>query len=507
RYFFLNSFSSVVLLVAKSIVGIWFTKFLIDNLSLAIYGLVPLAVAMTNYMSVVMTALNYAVGRYFTIDLRSGNLHTAVRTFNTALWGTILAVLFLAPFAFGFSYASPRIFDVPLGFELDAQMLFGLVMGAYLLSIVRSIFSLSSFATNRLDLQNWGLLLDLAVRIGIPILLFQLFAPSLWQVGLGAFVGAVLSFGLAVWVWRWLTPAVVIDLRAFEAKRLRPLMSTGGWIVLSQAGNLLLLNVDLIIVNLILGAEAGGQYGSVLQWSLLLRTIAIAMSAVLKPTALDLYARGQMVQLHQMVTQAVKLFGLFLALPVGGLMVYAAPLLTVWLGDSFASLSWLLACLVVHLAVNMSVLSLFHLQVTLNKVRWMGIGTAVAGVANVILGVWWTNWLGMIGLALAGLVVFSVRNAILTPIYSAYIMQRPWYIYLKPLSSIVIATGLATILAMLSALFVMPNSWITLILNGTVVAIVYTIIVYIFMLNRVDRDLIMQFNPFAHMYTKVKHTS
>jgi hypothetical protein len=125
----------------------------------------------------------------------------------------------------------------------------------------------------------------------------------------------------------------------------------------------------------------------------------------------------------------------------------------------------------------------------------MGVVTAVSGLANVLLGLWWTNWLGMIGLALAGLVVFSVRNAILTPIYSAHIMQRPWYIYLKPLISVVLGTALVTTLAIFIAMFFMPDSWLTLILNGGIVTIIYTVIVYAFMLTTADRALIRQLNP------------
>jgi membrane protein EpsK len=492
----LNVISSFFLLGLKSVVGIWFTKYLIDHLGIGVYGLVPLALVITSYMSVVTSALNYAVGRYFTIELRSGDVGMANRTFNTALGGTMVAVCLLLVFVIFVSYWSPVIFDVPPGHESEARWLFGMVMGAYLFGILRSIFSLSAFANNRLDIDNWGQVLEVCVRILVVVGCFAVFAPTVWQIGLGAISGAFLSFVVAIVVWKWLTPEIKVNRVYFDRHRLRPLLGTSGWIVLSQAGNLLLLSIDLVIVNVALGAEASGRYGSILQWSILLRTLAITMSGVLKPIALDFYARGQMNQLQQLMRQSVKLMGLALALPVGVLVVYAGPLLELWLGAEFASLRWLFVVLIIHLSISLAVLPLFHLQVTLNRAKSLGIVTAVAGLFTLLLGIWWAGWeKNGLGVALAGLLVFIARNALFTPIYSAWLLKQPWSTYIRPLVQVLLGTAVAATIGYLMSLFYVPQSWLDFAISCALASGIYGLFVYVFMLDHHDRQLLMRFIP------------
>ena len=71
---------------------------------------------------------------------------------------------------------------------------------------------------------------------------------------------------------------------------LKKLLGTGGWIVVNQIGTLLYLSIDLIVVNRVGGAVAGGRYAAVMQWSTLLRTIAGTIAGVFAPTILYHYA-------------------------------------------------------------------------------------------------------------------------------------------------------------------------------------------------------------------------
>ena len=192
----------------------------------------------------------------------------------------------------------------------------------------------------------------------------------------------------------------------------------------------MLKRVDLIVVNAVFGAAMTGGYAAVLQLSMLARSLGRSASSVLKPIIFRKYAQGDVVRLRILAAQAVKLLGLALALPVGLLCGFSRPLLSIWLGPDIATsqLHLILICLVAHLGVTLSTLPLAFLHTAYAKVRCPGVVTVVSGIINLGLAIAvavWGQW-GAVGVAMAGSVVWTAKNALFTPVYSAYIMNLPW---------------------------------------------------------------------------------
>jgi hypothetical protein len=101
--------------------------------------------------------------------------------------------------------------------------------------------------------------------------------------------------------------------------------------------------------------------------------------------------------------------------------------------------------MVSHLAINMGVMPLFSIQVAMNKVRWPGIVTLIMGIGNLALAIFlakYASW-GIFGVAVAGAIVLTAKNALFTPIYGAIILDQPWHTFLKShFSSLAFLAGL-----------------------------------------------------------------
>ena len=475
RQFVVNVLSNIGVVGLNIVVGLWFTPYLIAHLGVALYGIVVLANSVTNYMSVVNAAIGNVTGRYLTIEIQQGQIEAANRTFNTAFWAGLLLMTGLLPIVMLMAHSAPYLFHVPTGSEVAVKWLFLATLVSYLLVILKGVFTASTFAHNRLDLQNTVASVNIGGRVLIVILLFGIAVqPELWHVGAGIITGGLFSLGLAFIVWRWLTPELKISTRLFDRSKLRSLSGMSGWTVINQMGIVLFLNVDLIVVNLVLGAEAGGRYGSALQWTILLRTLGATVATALTPVVLRQYALGDLVRMTELAQQAVKLFGLAFALPVGLITAFAAPLLSLWLGPEFAEMAPVLRVLVVHLCVNLAVLPLFSLQVAMNKVRWPGIVTLGMSILNVILAVWWAQWGEFgIGVAFAGAVVLTLKNTFYIPIYGAYIQSVPWDTYLLKMVPGVVATLGIGFIAYCLTYFVSFDSWFILFEYTALLAVIF----------------------------------
>lgn len=482
--------------VLNILIGLWYTPYLIRNLGVAAYGLVPLANSLTSYLSLINLSINGAAGRFLTLDLEREDFTSANRTFNTVLVGnTALAALTL-PFVVGLVLLSPRWFDIPPGHERHAQWLFAATLFSYLITMVQSSFSVSSWARNRFDLRNAVIAVDRITRVGIVVAAFSFVQPSLWHVGLGFLGASAIGFAGDWLLWRRLTPQLHIQPTNFDRSRVRELFGMGGWLVIDQMGTLLFLKIDLVLANILLGAEIAGGYGSILLFSTMLRQLAQTVSTVLAPTILAKYAQGDKQAVKRISQQAVKFIGLALALPVGLLCGLSQPLLGLWLGPEFESLSSLLVVLTATLAINLSAQPLFSVNMAFKKVRLPGIATLVTGVANaglaiVLIELGW----GAIGIAAAGAITLTLKNLLFMPLYTAAIQKLPWWTFFKFTSTIFLSTLFIGGLAFIVAQLVPIHSWLMLITVSGSISIIYAIVSFGVMIHEEDRALLLTLFP------------
>jgi len=471
--------------------------YLIAYLGIGVYGLVPLAISLVDYMGIVPISFNLAVVRYLTIDLQKRDTKSANKTFNTAFWTSVGLVFLILPGATLFSYFVPNIFNVPSGQEYNTRLFFFLILGAFLIPIISNNFNISSFAYNRFDLRNSVLGLGRITRVVLIIFLFTIFSAQLWHVGLSYLGGELIVFSGAVWLWRKLTPELKIRWSSFDRARFHNLISMGGWTLVNQMGTILLFSTELVVVNKLCGVESGGQYATVFQWVILLRSLADVVVYVLTPIIFTYYANSQIEQIIDFSKKAVKFLGLTMALPIGLICGFASPLLSIWIGSEFSILAPLMWLLVGHLCIDLAVLPFFPIQQSFNKVRIPGIVTLIMGIVNILLATFFAlalNW-GMYGVAAAEVVILTFRHAIFTPCYGARILNKAWYTFLAPMVPGVISAGTIAIISLwISHHFTLIN-WISLIIHFGIISLIYGLVVFFIILKHDEREMILSLLP------------
>lgn len=65
-----NFYSNIATLIATVIVGIYYTPYLVHKLGLAAYGVIPLAIIINQYISVVTGSLTGSFTRFYSISLQ-----------------------------------------------------------------------------------------------------------------------------------------------------------------------------------------------------------------------------------------------------------------------------------------------------------------------------------------------------------------------------------------------------------------------------------------------------
>jgi len=505
KRFVINVIANATYIGAQAALTFWMTPYLIGYLGLAAYGVIPLTQNIVAYTSVLTTALNTAVTRFLTIQLEQRQISAANRTFNTAFFTILGLFLFLTPVVAAVAWAFPSIFKIPPGLEKDASWLFLLMAVLFFVSVVGGIFSVSTFVYSEFLKYNLVNIAGLLARVCLLIILFSLFSPRLWYAGAAALTAALVALLGYLLLWRKLTPELKVSRTAFDRTQLKEQLGMGGWVTVNMVGVMLLSRVDLIIVNAFYGAASTGGYASLVQFTLLMEYLVTAAGNVIRPVILIKYAQQDIPGLRKLCNQAVKMLGFALALPIGLLCGFSKPFLSLWLGPSYQYLSTLLIAILIHQALNYSVRPMLYVHTAYNKVRWPGIITLLCGIGSIVLGISFATWdiWGVIGVAIAVGITWTVKNGIYMPLYTAHIMKLKWWAFLPSLLPSIFGVLFVGAISYGVTLVIYPAKWLILVGLFFLVSMVYAILVWTVGLNHEDRRMIIDMLPFKNQLKKL----
>jgi len=492
RRFAANLSSNLANFGLSVLIGFWFTPYLIKHLGLASFGLIPLATTVVSYMSIFTLSLNSSVSRYLTVALTRKDTNEASRLFNTSVFSLLALSAALLLFVLGGALWIDKFLDVPSGSEQQVRDLFAFAGVAFLINAMFAPFSTPAFSCNRLEILNIVSIAQTVARVGFVVLLFTWAPAQLWQIGGGLLASALVSAVGAIFIWRLLAPELAIRGRDFNWNTLKAITQTSGWMFLLQIGGVLLLSIDLVVINRLMGAESNGRYAAILQWSNMLRSLAGTVAGVFTPTLLVHFARDDMDALVNDGNRAIKFLGVFVALPIGLICGFARPLLTVWLGNDFAPFATLMVLLIAPLSVNLAISPLFTIALAKDQLRMPGIVQIVAGVLNLGLALLLcgpVGW-GMYGVAAAGAIILTAKNLIYMPLFTARLTHRPWYKFYREIGTIIIATSVGGGLSWATSSWLVITNWPSFIAGCTFVSVLYTGYVYFVALNAGERAII-----------------
>jgi membrane protein EpsK len=455
--------------------------------------MIPLVTQIAAYFDLFSRSARDAVGRFVVIYFNKRQMEKCNIYFNTALLSMVVLCMLTCFPVIVVVLLLPSIFNIPAGHETGASWLFLCVLLSSLLIALTGPFSASALIKHRFDLMNLVKILGRLLRVAILLLCFGYLGPSLEYVGWSYCVmGLFLLAGFA-WLTRRLTPELHIERKSYRWSALREMAGMGGWMTVNQIGALLYLSSQLIIINILLGAEEAGRYGPIVLLVSLLSVLGSAVANVFTPIAYEHIAQEKTDALVRHAKRSTKFMGLIIALPIGLSCGLSAPLLKWWLGPEFADLSPLAWLVIGPWIVNVTFKPLFSIYRGLRKVKVPAIVILVGGVANVIVSVVlikYTN-LGLYGAALAALFCLTSKNLFFTPIYTAMILGRAKSIFLKDMiPGIIIATLLSLAGLGLSRMYDL-STLPRLCAAALPLGVVYLLICYGAAMNEEDRRFVL----------------
>lgn len=254
----LNTFISAIYYVVNLLLNLWITSALVASMGSDVYGLYPLANNICSWMVIITIAINGMLARHITISLSQNDLNKVNRYYTTAMAADLRIAAFLfIPIIFIILFAD-ILFDIPIGYTRDVHIMFTFVFLTVPLDLLVTVFGVSYYAKDKLYLQNLARIIQCLAKTGAVYFLYSINSISLGLVGLSVFVADLIFSAIVIMNKIYIMPEAHFDKQFYDSKLLGEMFYSGAWSSFIQLGNALMMQCDIIVANICLGAGQSG---------------------------------------------------------------------------------------------------------------------------------------------------------------------------------------------------------------------------------------------------------
>lgn len=414
-----NALGVYAVYAASILSGLIVTPVVVHTLGKSAYGIWTFIGGITIYLSVLDFGVGPSIVR-FGAAARGREAHDELNEIaSTGLAMYAVIGLVTLPAGIVISLLVPWLTSTPNHLVWDARISTFVVVLSLALRFPLGLFNNLLAAQQRWDLQNLGNFVSTALYA----ILVAALVPNL---GHGLVVLGALTLGTSLvrltlpllWLKREL-PFLSVARRHVSRARLRELTTFSSSNFLVHVAQKIVFSTDVVVVGIVLGSVATGEYGPAAKLFAMAFGIGTAVTSMMLPAFAELEGAGDVVRQRSLLLSGLRAgmaTMLLLALP---LLLIPDLLIHAWLGAGFHNTYAPMAILAGVLLIHQPIYILTQFLIARSLQREIAIVSIVVTATNLGLSVLlaWT-W-GIWGVALSTLVTDAVMLVWIVPRYAA----------------------------------------------------------------------------------------
>ena len=260
RQLVINMIAGLCTFVVGLAIRFILTPFIVKSLGPEAYGYIGLCGNLLSYSSLITIALNSMAGRFVTIEYSSGNIDGANIYFSSVFFSNLVLACVIVLLSAGCVLWLDKLINIPAALVLDVKILFGFSALNSIIALISSVFNVSPFIKNRLDLSNIFGILGNILNVALLYFAYSNFLPRLWYLSLAGTITTVYSAIVGWALCAKLTPDLVIKRTFYNYDKVKKLIKSGVWNLVTKLGDILGRGLDLIIANVCIGSLEMGIF-------------------------------------------------------------------------------------------------------------------------------------------------------------------------------------------------------------------------------------------------------
>ena len=485
-----NFIAQVIAFGINLCISFFLTPFIIANIGVEANGFVTLANTFVDYAQLFTVAINSMAGRFITIKIHQKNIKDANRYFTSVVFANlIMSAVFTTIISVVIVFLD-KFLDISQSSVGDIKLLWTFIALNFVLSLFTSIFSISTFVTDRLDKTALSNARGSVIRATALIICYKFFRPYTFFVGIATLLMGLHNLVSHIYYKVKLVPELKVKRKYFDFGCIKELVSSGIWNSISKLSSILSSGLDLLITNIFVNGVAMGVLNISKTVSNIVLSLFGMLSSIFAPQLTIAYAKNDFDEIKKQLISAIKLLGVFSGIPIAILVGFGKAFYSLWVPTQDASLLHLLTVITCfNLIFALPLEPLYNIFTVCNKIKISSVALicfSVASVLTVFIGLSFINGedAKIIYIASVGAFYNVLRLLTFLPIYGARCLDfkiTTFYpVILKNILSVVVLSVLAAALNFVLKI----DSWLLLFAGCVIISVLGIVINVLILFNR-----------------------
>ena len=485
------------------IINFFLSPYIIKHIGIEAFGFISLATNFIIYIEIFTTALNSMSSRFIALSVHKNKITMASEYFSTVFFSNIAVTICLLILASFFIYKVNLFLQVPNNLLLDVQLLFFTILLNFCCNLFSNAFSSSYIVKNKIYLSSVVQMKSNIIKVGVILVLFLCLTPHITYYGIGMLLATIYMRGYDIFYKRQLLPNIRLKLNLFSWDKLKEILSSGSWNMITRVGTVLSVNLDILFVNLFLGATATGILGLVKIVPNFFYNITGTLIGVFFPNLIELYAQNKYQEMLDEINKSMKLFSFLFSIPLVAFLSFGDIFFKLWVPSQDYKFLYLISTiLLISMAIIGPTTLIFNVFTVVNKLRLNSIGILCTGIINsvsIFFVLKYTDW-GLIAVAAIPTLVNLSRNILITIPYGAICLGFPWYKFFPVAIKAFLSVMFVCAIGIFVKSYYLIDTWFGLVIISSIFAIVSCFVQYVIVLDRNERYYLL--NKVRNLYNR-----
>lgn len=483
-----NLIAQALAFIVNFAINFFLTPYIIERVGREAYGFVSLGNNFVNYGLLISLALNSMASRFISISINKDDFQSAKQYYTSVIVSNIILASFLSVPSVLIVLNLNKLVSVSVDVFADVQILWMFLFINFLIDIVTSTFATALFAANRVDIQAKRNIISYILRAVILIGMYVVLPTKVWYIGFASVICTVYAAIANLITSRKLYPQLRVKKDSFSFSKVKQLLASGIWNSISRVGSIALTELDLLLSNLFINAEAMGTLAIAKMVPTTITSFINTIITVFVPSLTISYATKDNDKIIKEVKNYIRMLIFFQTIVYGALFGYLEVFYKLWLPDRMQDTSFIyIVSIITILDCLVSPVSniMFNIFTVTNKIRFSSIVVIITGAVSICvtyLALSFTN-MGLFAIAGISVSLCTVRNLFILIPYGAKCLNKPWYTFYPEVGlnilSLVVSITIAFVVKaivlsskaswILLSVSVITSSLITIFINGFLV--------------------------------------
>ena len=361
-----------LLSIAVSVfVSFFITQYFVEFVGKEAYSYYPIATNFSTYFSISFVITSNVSSRLVIVNYLNKNTQEAKEYYSTTFLSCVIISVFIFLVEMFFYSNLTSIINVSNELLHDVKLLFLYIFLATICNGICAVFNISYYVKDRMDLYGVSLIIESLVKGILMMYIYLSRKVSLASLGLIVFLSTIVRSLFSMFVSIKEMNDIKLDLKLISKSKFKKIFNLGIWSIISNSGNLLIINSELIIANRTLPIEES----SILSLVQPIMTMCLLLGNTITSMAEPIMIRGVINDDQKEVNVATNAIVGLIIIPIVLIMCLNKQLYSLWLPNEDSSKLFVLTFLIcLQLLISFIAYENSSTITTLLKEKIKGIG-------------------------------------------------------------------------------------------------------------------------------------